>query len=295
MPHRRSAVQKLPPSQVPNAHGSGRWTARCQFCCQVRRLPHATRQVAGRGGVRSARTGFALRRLTSNPMALHIRRTSRCGPRAAPRGTSCDCHQSRPGQCRQSERGRPPVPHLEQLVDGELRGAPANPHQVLTINLARGVHQAMSELAVGREQQQPGCVDVQSPNGDPIAIAGLRKTLEDRGAPADRSSCHLADWLVIQQNLALGRPRRLRSSLRPSSSTSSVGLARSPSCATRPATVIRPVPNPLLDASGATRAPPRPTVSVVWSWMRATKEPVWLMLAYCGRPQRHLFAILSLT
>src|SRR5579859_3947479 len=92
---------------------------------------------------------------------------------------------------------------LQQLIDHERRGAPADSHEILTVDLTGGVHQTVCELTVCREEQQSRRVDVQSANSHPPARYRLRQTLE-HSWPALRITPrrHFPNGLVIEQQLA---------------------------------------------------------------------------------------------
>ena len=85
---------------------------------------------------------------------------------------------SAPSTSVRSKRAGPSSSATPSSNSDDPAPGPANPHEILTIDLARRVHQAVSELAIGREQQQPGGVDVQPADSDPSALAGLRQPLE---------------------------------------------------------------------------------------------------------------------
>jgi hypothetical protein len=83
----------------------------------------------------------------------------------------------------QIEAGRPVFEsYAPQEALNDLRPRPpTQPHQVLALDLARGMHQAMGQLAVRGEEQEPGSVDVQSPHSDPASAARRGQSLEHGG------------------------------------------------------------------------------------------------------------------
>src|SRR5262249_8060045 len=87
-------------------------------------------------------------------------------------------------------------------LDHRLGRAPPDPHQILSIDLTRGVHQPMRQLAVRCEKQQSGGVDIQPADRDPAPTAGRRKALEDRWTPLRIvARSHFTNRLVIEQQL----------------------------------------------------------------------------------------------
>ncbi len=107
--------------------------------------------------------------------------------------------------------------------------------------LARGMHEAMGEIAIGGEEEQTRGVDIQSAHHDPAAELRRRQPLEDRGtALRVPARGHFAERLVIEQHLVPVGLRRAE--LQPAAIQADfiAGPARSPSLATRPATVRRP-------------------------------------------------------
>src|SRR5882672_12195908 len=97
--------------------------------------------------------------------------------------------------------------HARKEPAQDLRPRPAaQAHQVLALHFARGVHEAVGELPIRRQQQQPRGVHVQPPDRNPAAVARWRQALEhgrqalEHGRPALRVAAggHLADGLVIK-------------------------------------------------------------------------------------------------
>ena len=88
----------------------------------------------------------------------------------------------------------------EESLDGLWRRLPPQADQVLPLDLTRGVHQAMGQRAVGREQQQPGGVYIEPPDTDPAPPAGRGQALEDRRPPLRVAAGRdLAHGLVIKE------------------------------------------------------------------------------------------------
>src|ERR1700694_2483536 len=78
--------------------------------------------------------------------------------------------------------------HTPQELADDLRPRPAaQAHQVLALHFARGVHEAMGQLPIRRQQQQPRGVHVQPPDRNPAAVARWRQAL-DHGWPALRGA-----------------------------------------------------------------------------------------------------------
>src|SRR3954466_3267070 len=85
------------------------------------------------------------------------------------------------------EAGGPVLEHhalAEAIEDVGRRHAP-QPHAVLALDLARGMHEAARALAVVREEQQAGGIHVQPPDHDPTAASGGWQPVED-GRPIFR-------------------------------------------------------------------------------------------------------------
>jgi len=139
-------------------------------------------------------------------------------------------------------------------------GARESATRYCTINLARGVHQAMSELAVGREQQQPGCVTSSLPTVIHRHCGAAEDARRPWGGPADRLELSSRRLACDTANLALGRPRRFEIEL----------TAIEQHLVSRAGTIAELCdtpghgnygrPDPLLDASARPEPRPRPTV-----------------------------------
>lgn len=59
---------------------------------------------------------------------------------------------------------------FEQVADSVGLRKPPEPHQILTLHFRGRVHEAVGEIAVRREQQQTGRIDVQPTHDDPSAM-----------------------------------------------------------------------------------------------------------------------------
>ena len=172
----------------------------------ARHLPRAEGPAGSSTGpyrVRDSRT-------TSWPTAVHIRRTSRLRPsrridlergvRAGPRLTGSTL-SNRAGPSSSIDTRAQPLEHLRR------RAAPHG-DQVFPLDFARGVHQAVGQLAVRGEEQQPGRVHVQPADGDPAPAVGRRQALEHRAAALRVAARgHLIQRLVVDEQLP-GRGRR---------------------------------------------------------------------------------------
>jgi hypothetical protein len=98
---------------------------------------------------------------------------------------------------------------LQKLLDDGSGRPPSDTYQILALDLARRMHEAMSQLAVRGEQQQAGSVDVQAADGDPSPKARRRQSLENSGtALGVTTRRHLTNGFVIEEQLA--RHRRPR-------------------------------------------------------------------------------------
>src|SRR5690606_36537045 len=62
---------------------------------------------------------------------------------------------------------------------------PEQPHRILALEPVARMHQPMCERAVGREEQQPRCVQIEPPDADPPSARRRRQRVEYR-APALR-------------------------------------------------------------------------------------------------------------
>ena len=104
----------------------------------------------------------------------------------------------------------------QELADRVAVRPSPHPHQVFALDAARGMHQAMGEIAIGGEEEKTRGVDVQPADDDPATLLQRRQVVED-GGPALRvpPRGHLADRLVVQQDLARGRLRRAQLQLAP--------------------------------------------------------------------------------
>ena len=100
-------------------------------------------------------------------------------------------------------------PRPEFLEDFRPRAAP-QPDPVLPLDTARGVHQPVGELPIGREQEEPCGVHIEPPDTDPAPPAWAGQSLEDRRPPLRVAPGRdLAHGLVIKEYLVA--PARLAS------------------------------------------------------------------------------------
>src|SRR5690606_30112368 len=77
----------------------------------------------------------------------------------------------------------------------------AHAHHVLALDLVRGMHHRVGDLAVGGQQQQAGGVDVQAADRDPARALEPRQRLEDgRAALGILAGGHFAFGLVVDQH-----------------------------------------------------------------------------------------------
>src|SRR5437773_12489128 len=91
--------------------------------------------------------------------------------------------------------------HAREELSQDLRPWPAaQTHPVLALHFARGVHEAVGERPVRRQQQQPCGVHVEASDGNPASAARWRQPPE-HGRPAlwVAAGGHLAEPLVIKE------------------------------------------------------------------------------------------------
>src|SRR5690606_27510106 len=83
---------------------------------------------------------------------------------------------------------------------------PEQPHRILALEPVARMHQPMCERAVGREEQQPRCVQIEPPDADPPSARRRRQRVEYR-APALRvvTRSDLACRLVVSE-MRVARP-----------------------------------------------------------------------------------------
>lgn len=91
------------------------------------------------------------------------------------------------------------------IEDGRTRRS-AQAHAILALDLARGMHEPVSELAIIGEQQQPRCVHVEPADDDPSTAVRGRQPLE-HGRPVLGIAArgHFSHRLVINEHLGAGR------------------------------------------------------------------------------------------
>jgi hypothetical protein len=76
---------------------------------------------------------------------------------------------------------------------------------VFALDLARGMHQPVGQLAVGGEEDQARGIDVEPADRDPAPLLGSRQTAEDGRALLGIAPRHqLALGLVVDDDLGLG-------------------------------------------------------------------------------------------
>ena len=91
---------------------------------------------------------------------------------------------------------------VDQVVrHGLLAFGRTHPDHVLALDLVRGMHHRVGDLAIGGQQQQAGGVDVQAADGDPARALQARQRIEDgRPALGVFAGGHFAFGLVVDQH-----------------------------------------------------------------------------------------------